>query len=112
MTVYRMEGGKEVEALKQTMSGEHDWEGDLNVPLTDATSSIRIVADDGKKQAEATIVTYVNMVYQEVQIASQFASKSANDKYPGVYSCFSLKDMKTYAADYVIASKDNATNVD
>ena len=112
LTVYRMEDGKEVEALKQTMNGEHDWEGDLNILLTNATSGIRIVADDGKKQTEASIVTYVNMAYQEVQIASQFASKSANDKYPGVYSCFSLKDMKTYAADYVIASKDNATNVD
>lgn len=112
LTVYRMEDGKEVEALKQAMNGEHDWEGDLNILLTNATSGIRIVADDGKKQTEATIVTYVNMVYQEVQIASQFASKSANDKYPGVYSCFSLKDMKTYAADYVIASKDNAKNVD
>ena len=112
LIVYRIEDGKEVETLKQDMNGENNWEGDLNVPLTDATSSIRIVADDGKKQTEATIVTYVNMIYQEVQIASQFASKSANDKYPGVYSCFSLKDMKTYAVDYVIASKENATNVD
>lgn len=112
LIVYRMEDGKEVEALKQSMNGENNWEGDLNIPLTDATSSIRIVADDGKKQTEAIIVTYVNMVYQEVQIASQKAGKSSFDKYPDVYSCLSLKDMKTYSVDYILASKENATNVD
>lgn len=111
LTVYRMEDGKEVEALKQTMNGEHEWEGDLDVLLTNATSSIRIVADDGKKQAEASIVTYVNMVYQEVQIASQFAS-NGSDKCPNVYSLLSLKDMKTYSVDYALANKENATNVD
>lgn len=112
LIVYRIEDGNEVEATRKTMNGENDWEGDLEVLFTNATSRIRVVADDGKKQTEATALAYVNMVYQQVQVASQFAYNNPNSKYPDVYSLLSFKDMKTYSVDYALASKENATNVD
>ncbi len=110
--VFRTEDGKETEVVNQPMNGEHEWNGNINVLFTNATSSIRIVADDGKKQTEASVIAYVNMVYQQVQIASQFAANAPNAKYPDIYSCFSFKDMQTYSVDYALGSKENAANVD
>lgn len=112
LIVYRTENGEEQEFSRLDMNGEHEWNGDLNVTFTNATSRIRVVADDGKKQSEATAVAYVNMVYQQVQLASQFAYNIPNSKYPDVYSLFSIKDMKSYSVDYALANNENASNVD
>ena len=114
VVIYRIENGREVEALREQKSGEHSLNYAPKIDCTEATSQLKVVVSDGRSSKEAVgyVKAYVNMEVATINVGSQQLANNAHEKYPDAFGMVSLNDLKTYTVDYAIASEANAKNVD
>ena len=110
--VYRME--KDVAVELSSVSKTYDKEKNIAftaaIPgFTASTTGLRITAfDQLGRSTTVDIRVYVDLTYAPmVRAGSQFYSKVADAAYPGVYSFFSFKDMKTYPLSYFYTNRPN-----
>lgn len=112
--IYRVENGREVEALNERKNGETHLDYAAEINVTEATSQIKVVVSDGRVGKEAIGYTrvYVDMEVARANISSKVLANTAHASYPDAYGLLSFKDLKTYSVDYALSSADNAKNVD
>lgn len=111
INVFKVEGGVETLLKSNSYTGDNDLDISIDIPFSVTMQGIKVaVTDKAGKVVTKTAKAIVGLKYVADYVVGSHRFTAGIAEYPGVYSLFSINDMKGYAIDNVLGQTEN--NID